>query len=105
MILCPNKGKPGVRKAAEIAYKGWTKCMKKQFKNRKDKLISYYMLSNKDKAKMRDSVFASLCAGAHTDKASTITADLPTNPQYPPSKQSKMMILVIDVSVFHLQAP
>jgi hypothetical protein len=83
VIVCPNKGKPGVHEAAEIAYKEWTTRMKKQFKKRKDKLISYNKLSDKDKAKMRSSVFASLCTGALADEVSTVAANLPTGPLIP----------------------
>jgi hypothetical protein len=89
VIVCPNKDKPGVREAVEAAYKEWTMHKKKQFKKCKDMMISYDKLSNKDKAKIQDSLLASLCAGARTDDASTITANLPTNPQSPPSKQAR----------------
>ena len=79
VILCPNKDKPGVHEAAEVAYKEWMARGKKhRFKKCKDKLFSYDKLSDKEKAKMQESVLACLCLGALMGKASTITTDSPT---------------------------
>jgi hypothetical protein len=104
LIVCPNKDKPGVRAAAKKAYQEWLAKLRKRNKKCKDKLFDYNKLNDRDKALARESVLASLCVREQKpDEASTITtnssrpSDCPCDS--PPSKQAKMTILVVDVSV------
>jgi hypothetical protein len=104
VIVCPNKDKPGVWAAAKKAYQEWLAKSRKRNKKFKDKPFDYNKLNDRDKALVRESVLASLCMRKQRpDEALTIT----TNSSHPsdrprdssPSKQAKMTILVVDVSV------
>jgi hypothetical protein len=103
IIVCPNKDKPGVKEAADTNYKEWVEKRKRQNKKWKERSVSYDKLSDKDKAKMRESVLASLCVSRATDEASTITTDSSTRP--PAAKKPHMTILVIDIAVLSSASP
>jgi hypothetical protein len=102
--MCPNKDKPGIQAAAKMAYQEWLAKSCKRNKKRKDKLFDYIKLNDRDKALAHESVLASLCMREQKpNEASPITADS-SRPSdrprdSPPSKQAKMTILVVDVSV------
>jgi hypothetical protein len=49
VIVCPNKDKPGICKAAKTNYKEWLEGCKKLNKKCKEKSISFDKLSDKDK--------------------------------------------------------
>jgi hypothetical protein len=104
VIMCPNKDKPGVWAAAKKAYQEWLAKLRKRNKKRKENPLNYNKLNDRDKALAHGSVLASLCmCKQKPDEASTITtnssrpSDRPCDS--PPSKQAKMTIHVIDVSV------
>jgi hypothetical protein len=103
IIVCPNKDNPGVKEAADHNYKEWVEKRKKQNKKRKEKSISFEKLSDSDKAKMRESVLASLCVNNDSDEASTITAD--SSCRTSPAKKQNMTILVVDIAVLSFASP
>ncbi len=100
LIVCPNKDKPGVCEAAKANYKEWLEHCKKLNKKRKEKSLSYDKLSDKDKAKMRESILASLCISSSNEETLTVTADSST--RSPPAKKPPMTILVINLLVLLL---
>jgi hypothetical protein len=91
------------QQAASANYKEWLERCKKLKKKCKEKFISYKKLSDKNKARMCESVLPSLCISNATDEALTITTNSSTRP--PPSKKANMMILVINVSVLLSASP
>jgi hypothetical protein len=103
IVVCPNKDNPNVRETADRNYKEWLEKRKKQNKKRKGKSISFEKLSDGAKAKMRESVLASLIVGNGGNEASTITAD--SSGRSPAAKKPNMTILVIDVAVFSSASP
>jgi hypothetical protein len=109
VIVCPNKDKPGVRIAAKKAYQEWLGKLRKRnkkCKDRQDRPLDFNKLSDRDKTSMRESILTSLCVRDAIDEASTITTDS-THPhdrprdscKNSPTKQAKMTILVVHVSV------
>jgi hypothetical protein len=103
VVVCPNKDKPGVKEAADTNYREWVEKRKKQNKKRKERSVSYDKLSDKDKAKMRESVLASLCVSSVNDEALMITAD--SSHRSPPAKKPHMTILVVDIAVLSSASP
>jgi hypothetical protein len=104
VIVRPNKDKPGVPAAAKKAYQEWLAKLRKRNKKCKDKPFNYNKLNDRDKALARESVLASLCMREQKpDEALTITTNSSRPSDRPrdssPSKQAKMTILVVDVSV------
>jgi hypothetical protein len=95
--------KPGVKEAADANYREWVEKRKKQNKKRKERPVSYDKLSNKDKAKMQESVLASLCVSSINDEALMITAD--SSHCSPPAKKPHMTILVVDIAVLSSASP
>jgi len=103
VVVCPNKDKPSVKEAADTNYREWVEKRKKQNKKQKERSVSYDKLSDKDKAKMRESVLASLCVSSVNDEALTITAD--SSHRSPPAKKPHMTILVVDIAVLSSASP
>jgi hypothetical protein len=97
VIVCPNKDKPGICEAYKTNYKEWLERCKKLNKKHMEKSITFDNLSAKDKAKIQESVLASLWVSSGNNKTLTITAD--SSMRSPPAKKPHMTILVINVVV------
>ncbi len=103
VVVCPNKDKSSVKEAADTNYREWVEKRKKQNKKRKERSVSYDKLSDKDNAKMRESVLASLCISSVNDEVSMITAD--SSHRSPPAKKPHMTILVVNIAVLSSASP
>jgi hypothetical protein len=96
MVVCPNADKPGIRVAAQAAYKKGLEKSKALCKNRKRNRseVDYNKLSNSNKAKVKEAVLASISIRVRNDGDTT-----PSKADSGGSRTKKPVILMVDIVV------